>query len=436
MRRLARTVLALILLGLLACRAPAAAPAPRPSPTAALSHTPTRAPATATARPPSATPTPSPTPAAPNKAGIHLLLDDGRNAWPMQRWAEHLDYAARLVGDWGYVTELVRGDDLVVSRWQRFMDLCAERRLVPVIRLATTFDRERGFWRAPQADPDGHYGRVAAEHAAFVAALRWPTGDHYVVVGNEPNHGDEWGGAAAPAEYARFLVDVAAAIHAADPAARVLNAALDPFTPHTNGQPFANGMTYMDAESFMDEMALAEPGAFAAIDVWASHSYPLGPLAEPPWKQAFQIDLINGALNPRHLAPPAGLFNRGVNGYEWELFKLASLGITGLPVMITETGWRHAESDDPAALDNGRAWPPAATAAGYLDLAFRGNGGRYPQWPEAGWTPWNADARVLAVTPFALDGHPREWGHTNWLRLDESGAVLETYPMFDVLAKR
>jgi hypothetical protein len=221
---------------------------------------------------------------------------------------------------------------------------------------------------------------------------------------------------------------VANALHAADPGARVLNAGLDPYTPHTNGQPFINGFTYLDAESFMDGMAAAVPGVFNVLDAWAAHSYPLGPLSEPPWRQTFQIDLINGAANPSHVPPPAGIANRGVNGYEWELFKLETLGVTGLPVIITETGWRHAESVDPAALDNSRPWPPAATAAGYLDLALNGNGGRYPDWPEAGWTPWTADPRVLAVTPFALNGAPHEWGHTNWLVLDQDGAVLGAYP--------
>ena len=124
-----------------------------------------------------------------------------------------------------------------------------------------------------------------------------------------------------------------------------------------NGQPFVNGQTYLDAESFLDGMHRSDPGVFSAIDVWASHAYPSGPLSAAPGEQVFQIDLLNGATNPDHRDPPPGIFNRGVNGYEWELFKLATYGVRDLPVMITETGWRHAETTDPAATDNGREWP-------------------------------------------------------------------------------
>jgi hypothetical protein len=367
--------------------------------------------------------------------GIHLLLDDGRQQWPPDRWAEHLQAARDLVGEWGYVVELVRLDDLDPGKWQIFFDHCAQLHLTPVLRLATTFDRARGWWTAPPRDTQQTYSTVARQYAAFVGALKWPTSAHYVIVGNEPNHGDEWGGRADPVAYARFLRDVSAALHAVDRNVQVLNAPLDPFTPHTNGQPFINGMTYLDAESFLDGMHRSDPEVFKAIDVWGSHAYPIGPLSAAPWEQAFQIDLINGASNPDQLDPPPGIFNRGVNGYEWELYKLASYGVRELPVMITETGWRHAETTDAAAADNGREWPPVARVAEYAELALAGNQGRYPHWPETGWRPWLADARVMTVAFFALDGHPKAWGHTNWLQLDATGAITGTYPMYEAVRR-
>lgn len=385
---------------------------------------------------PTSIPTPTATPARPNKWGIHLLLDDGRTVWPMSIWPLHVRYARDLAGDGGYVTELIRSDDLDPARWQVFMDLCREFHLIPIVRLATTFDLDHGWWRAPQATATGDYGELAKRYAEFVAQLHWPAEQHYVIVGNEPNHGDEWGGQAKPTEYARFLIEVSRALHQADPAVRVLNAPLDPYTPNTNGQPFINGMTYLDAESFLDQMQVAFPNVFDSIDIWASHSYALGPLSEPPWQQTFQIDLLNDAQNPAHLEPPAGIANRGVNGYEWELFKLSTYGVRPLPVMITETGWRHLESTDPYSADNGRTWPEAQVVAQYLDLAFNGNHGRYPSAPDSGWTPWAQDERVLAVTPFALNGVPHEWGHTNWLQLDASGNVQGLYPMLDHLHQR
>ncbi len=365
-----------------------------------------------------------------NKLGIHLLLDDGRNAWPAAIWPEHLSYARELAGEWGYVTELVRLDDLDPGRWQMFLDLCARLHLRPIFRLATTYDRDRGMWLAPPAGTDGGYGTVAQRYTDLFSSLRWPSQPHYVIVGNEPNHGDEWGGRADPVAYARFLVETSRALHAADADVQVLNAPLDPYTPNTNGRPDERGMVHLDAESFMDGMHEAQPDVFEAVDVWASHAYPLGPMIEGPWQQSFRIDRLNGAHNPHHVEPPASVPNRGVNGYQWELFKLKTYGIGDLRVMIVETGWRHAESTDPQAADGGRPWPPATTVAQFLDLALWGNHGRYPQWPEAGWTPWQDDPLVLAVTPFALDGTPREWGHTNWLQLDGEGRVLAVYPIF------
>ncbi len=388
------------------------------------------APATVT-RVPTASPfLPPPTETTePNVLGLHLLLDDGRNVWPTSIWADHVAAARDIVGPGGFVVQLVRSDDLDVERWQALMDLCALHQLQPILRLATTYDRAAGGWRAPESDPDVGYASIARDYAHFVAALRWPTDRHPVLVGNEPNHGDEWGGRADPAAYARFLADVADALHATDPAVLVLNAPLDPYSPHTNDQPFINGFTYVDSESFLDGMRAAVPDVFERLDAWASHPYPTGPLANGPWDQSFQIDRINGAVNPNAMSVGPGLFNRGINGYEWELAKLATYGVTDLDVWITETGWRHAESTDPTASDNGRAWPTTDTIAQWIDLALNGNNGRYPQWPDGGWAPWRHDPRIRAVVFFALDGAPREWGHTNWLELNAKGTILGVYPL-------
>lgn len=345
-----------------------------------------------------------------------------------------MQYASQAVGEWGYVTELVRLDDLDPDRWQTFMDLCADLRLIPILRLATTYDKQSGWWNAPAADEDGRYHSVAGRYAAFVSSLAWPTNNHYIIVGNEPNHGSEWSGRPDPAAYARFLMDVATALHVADPDAYVLNAGFDPYAPHTGDLPFEDGLYYLDAETFLDQMYAAYPQVFTHIDVWASHAYALGPFTEPPWLQTYKVDMLNGATNPNHAPPPTGVYNRGINGYEWELFKLATYGTPPLPVMITETGWRHAETVEANTRDNGRPLPDALTTAQYLDLALNGNNGRYSEWPEQGWIPWLSDPRVIAVTPFALNGFPADWGHTNWLAVDTKGHVLDTYAPFDLLA--
>ena len=350
-----------------------------------------------------------------NRKGVHLLLDDGRFTWPQTVWPEHLGYARQAVGEWGYVTQLVRLDDLDPVKWQRFMAICADLHLTPILRLATTYDQTASWWTAPPPDKNGHYITTARRYADFAAALDWPTNEHYLVVGNEPNHGDEWNGRPDPAAYARFLIDTAVALHQTDPAARVFNAGFDTYTPHTGSQPFNKGLYYMDAETFLDEMFAAEPTVFEHLDGWASHPYPPGPFVAPPEEQLFQVDWLNDANNPAHVVPPPGIFNRGINSYEWEIWKLAGYGIVDLPVFITETGWRHTAD----------GYPDQETAARYLDWAGQGNG-----QPDAGWTPWQQDDRVFAVTPFALDGNPAEWWHTNWLELAEDGTVVHVLPLF------
>jgi len=373
-----------------------------------------------------------PTPA--NKLGVHLLLDDGRTHWPADRWAEHMAYAREIVGPGGYVVQLVRSDDLDPAKWQVFMDLCAELGLTPVLRLATVYNRAAEQWEAPPEDRNGHYQGAARAYAEFISALVWPGELHLIIVGNEPNHGSEWGGLPDPAGYARYLIDSADALHAADPGARVLNAALDLYAPHTNNLPFIDGALYMDAESFMDGMYAAQPDVFTRIDVWNSHAYPRGPFSAPPWDQAYGFNLLNGATATAALDPPVGAANQGINGYRWELAKLASYGIRGLPVLISETGWRHSESMDPQALDGGPGLPDTAALAGYIDLALRGNGGRYPDLPEEGWTPWLEDPDVIGVVFFALDGSPAEWGHSNWLALDRDGEIEGVYAFARSLA--
>ncbi|WP_420645758.1 hypothetical protein [Candidatus Leptofilum sp.] len=74
-----------------------------------------------------------------NKLGVHLLLDDGRFQWPAAEWANHLAYARQAIGTGGYVTQLVRLDDLDVAKWQQFMDLCAVQELTPILRLCLTY---------------------------------------------------------------------------------------------------------------------------------------------------------------------------------------------------------------------------------------------------------------------------------------------------------
>lgn len=370
-----------------------------------------------------------------SKLGIHLLLDDGRERWPVELWSQHLDYAAALVGQGGYVVQVVRADDMEVERWQAFMDACAERGLRPILRLATVYEREGGYWRAPSPDEAGGYRTVGEAYAAFISSLDWPTDEHLVILLNEPNRGDEWGGRPNPSAYTRFVMDVAAILRQHDPNVRILNGALDLYAPHSGNQPLEDGFYYMSADAFMDAMFATEARVFLEFDYWNSHPYPMGAFRLPPWRQGYHFDYLNDAVasSPQ---PPSDIHNRGINGYEWELWMLSRYGITPPAVMITETGWRHGYDTVSPSSDKDGDYPSAELAAIYFDLAYRGNRADYPDlegpsW--VNWTPWLRDERVRMVAAFALNGAPSEWGHSNWLQLDDEGAVVGTTPMYDLV---
>jgi hypothetical protein len=367
-----------------------------------------------------------------NKWGVHLLLDDGVIQWPTEVWEQHLAYARQLVGENGFVVQLVRSDDLDVAKWGRFVDDATRYGLRPILRLATYQDRRGGHWVAPDKDAEGAtYHRLARRYAEYVRQLMPDEGWLYVSVGNEPNRGDEWGGRPNPAEYAQFLLDVANALHRVSPRISVLNAALDLYAPNT-GDHESNGLRAIDAETFLRGMLAHDRRVFDAIDAWASHAYPLGPFAAPPTATAFQIDDLDDPRRTDRSRPPTGLANRGVNAYKWELHVLRSLGVERRqPVFVTETGWRHADAHEESA-DSLMARIPGTQAASYVLDAF-GKGG--PLVGERSYTPWTADEDVVAVALFALGGHPARWGHSNLVDIDHGGRILGFKAGFAPLVK-
>lgn len=367
-----------------------------------------------------------------DKFGVHLMLDDGRNHWSLDIWDEHLAAADTITSSGGIAVQVIRADDLNPERWQVFMDLATEHDLTPVIRLASTFDHDRNLWTAPNADEDERYTAWAEDYAAFLNALEWPTDEKHVILLNEPNNGREWGGQPDAIAYAQFVVDVAAVLREQVEGVVILNAALDLYAPNTGSEPFPDSDVYMvDANSFMDAMESAQPGIFATFDKWNSHVYPLGAFTEPPSAQAYRFDFLHDAVDTT-TTPPENIYNRGINSYAWELWKLEQLGITDISVMITEFGWRHAESTIFDALDISENYPDAEIVAQYVDMALRGT--ESPFVETVTWQPLLADDRVEAIAFFALNGFPHDWGHTNWLQLNSDGAIIGTYPPYDLIA--
>lgn len=261
-----------------------------------------------------------------NKIGIHILFDS------------ELAEASRLVnsngGDWGYVTIPIQAGDKNLEKWQRFMDAAREYHIIPIIRLATeNYYFDTTVWRKPNfAD--------VLDFANFLNSLDWPIINRYVIIFNEPNRADEWGGEPSPYEYAN-----------------ILSYAVDTFESKSKDFFIISGGLDNASENneytFMQEMYSAVPKVFNKVDAIGSHSYPNPGFEQPPWV----------------------LTKKSISSFIYEKRLAELLGDKKLPVFITETGWSS-------------------------DRISRSQIGRY--FTEAFDSVWTSDD-VVAVTPFLFN---------------------------------
>lgn len=291
-----------------------------------------------------------------NKFGIHIISATPDESSP----------AASMVntnGDWGYITFLIESKDRNENKWQEFFNDLRRRHLIPIVRLATKPLNEH--WERP-------YEGEEQAWADFLDKLNWPIKNRYIVVYNEPNHGNEWNLQADPASYAKVLDKTIDALKQKSEDFFVINAGFDASAPH---QP----PRYFDELLFLKEMEKAVPGIFNKLDGWVSHSYP----------------------NPAFIGSPNSSGRGTVRTYVWELQQLRNLGvIKNLPVFITETGWKHAEG-----INYNPNFPTADTVANYYKNAF-----------ENAW----ASQRVVAVTPFLLDYQDPLFDHFSFKSIGSS----------------
>src|SRR5688572_1445991 len=209
---------------------------------------------------------PRPGPVAPQQAadpgGNNII---GLNVARLRRdryiWA-----AAELVnangGDWGYLTVVFTAAERDTAQGevflQQLLDRCFEQHLQPIIRVATRFDTETETWSRPEPDD-------AERWRAFLEKGRWPTKRVWVIAGNEPNLGREWGGEVDAASYAAYLshfIDV----FADSERFKVVNGPLDA----SNGSEMPK---MQDAYEFLAGMEAAVPGIFTRLAGWASNPY-------------------------------------------------------------------------------------------------------------------------------------------------------------------
>jgi hypothetical protein len=267
-----------------------------------------------------------------NKVGIHILAPS------------ELDKAAELIntngGDWGYITIPIPSGDKNLGKWQTFMDHCRSKHIIPILRLATGGDYyNTAVWRKPTQEDIIYF-------ATFLDNLRWPTKNRYIIVFNEVNRGNEWGGEVNPEEYAKLLQFAVTMFKSKSSDYFIISAGLDNAAPN-------QGMTYMDQYDYLKAMNVALPGIFNQIDGISSHSYPNPAFAQPPSRDSLT----------------------GVASFHYEQELINNISGKKLPVFITETGWSTKQVSD-------------ENITHYYEQTFA--------------TIWNDDS-IVAVTPFLLE---------------------------------
>lgn len=296
-----------------------------------------------------------------NKFGIHILF------------TEELRSAATLVnsngGEWGYVLIPIQAGDRELLKWQKFMDDAGKLRLIPILRLATEGDYfNTKVWRKPKEED-------VLDFANFLNSLVWPTKNRYIIVFNEPNRGDEWGGIPNPAEYAQILSYAVSAFKSTNQNFYIISAGMD------NAAANIPDVAYNQYE-FLSLMNASVPGIFDTIDGLGSHSYPNPAFAQPPTKQS----------------------RMGVGSFHFEKNLIAQFSQRSHPVFITETGWsKEKVADD--------------VISNYYKQTFD--------------TIWN-DPLVVAVTPFLLKANG-QFSQFSFLKDDDS--MTSQYHAYKGIAK-
>lgn len=259
-------------------------------------------------------------------------------------------------GDWGYITFVITDRDRDVGKWQLIFRNLRKLHLIPLVRIATHV--EGASWVKPYPDD-------VNEWISFFSQLSWPTKNRYVILYNEPNHTNEWGGSIAPDQYAVIVKTFVQKLKESSSEFFLLPAGFDASAQNTAES--------LDEVGYLNWMLASEPQLFNYLDGWTSHSYP----------------------NPGFSGSPYARGRGTLTTYDWELSMLKERGVEKtLPVFITETGWAHS-----AGSDRSRMLPPDVVAD-YLETAAK--------------TVWN-DPRIVAVTPFLLQYQEPLFAMFSWL---------------------
>lgn len=291
-----------------------------------------------------------------NKIGIHILFPD------------EVDSAAKIVnngkGEWGYVTVPIQASDRDRIKWQKFLDQCKEKKIIPIVRVATVPDGSN--WVQPN-----NFDLV--DFANFLGELNWPTENRYIIIFNEVNRADEFGGFVSPENYSDVLNNAIDIFKAKSQDFFILPAGLD--------NAASNSRTSLNWRLYLERMYLRHPDIFSKIDGWTSHAYP----------------------NPGFSSRPDKQGPNKIDSYRTDLKFIRLFSTKKLPVFITETGWSTKNlSDHQIAL--------------YYQYVFS------HQW---------TDENIVAITPFILNAQDGPFEVFSFLGKDNSpkefSSVLSSY---------
>jgi len=300
-----------------------------------------------------------------NFFGIHILFP------------EELETAAKLVnsrnGDWGYVTIPIQAKDKDILKWQGFMDEASKRHLIPIIRLSTEEDFiDKGVWRKPD-----YYDVI--DFANFLNSLSWPTKNRYVILFNEVNRFDEWGGETPDPSYYADLVSFSyKAFKQRSSDFFVILGGFD-------NAASSDGTKYINEFDYLLQMVQTNNDVFDNIDGFASHSYP----------------------NPGFVQAPNAYWRMGTYTYNFEYNFINYYTSSEKLAFITETGWDNSRISD-------------AKIANYYKDAFE--------------NIWKKDSdKIVAVTPFLLIGAKDSFGIFSFFK---DGTPTLYAEAFETLSKK
>jgi len=303
-----------------------------------------------------------------NKYGIHIV--DTNDI------ADVASLVNSTGGDWGYVTMVLSDNERDHDRWQNIFNQMRRLHLIPIVRLATHV--EGNAWVKPTKDR-------FYETINVLNSLNWPTENRYVILFNEPNHANEWGGDLNPEEYAEYLATFAQELKRSSPDYFILPAGLDASA--------ASDGAAMDEAEYLRRMVAAKPEILTLVDGWTSHAYP----------------------NPGFSGSPYAIGRGTLTTYQWELSYLSTLGLAkNLPVFITETGWQHVE---------GKSYIPGLLSSDQVGTNLQ----------LAAQTVWS-DPQIAAITPFLFNYQDVPFDHFSFKQIGSS-LFYSQYDAYQAISK-